>query len=427
MALSRKQVHAVGASTGRVNLWDGAVRSGKTFSSILRFLAAVAQASTYGELVIVGKNKDSIYRNFFAPIENLPELAFISAQVRYRQGAATARILGRRVNVIGANDSKAESRIRGMTVVVAYVDEVTVIPEEFFKQMLARMSAPGAQLFGTTNPDAPMHWLKKNYLDRLDDLPDWRYFQFQLDDNPTLSEEYKTSLKREYTGLWYDRFILGKWVAAEGAIFKHLDPDVGGRHVIRWEDCPPLARVFGVGIDYGTTNPTSAIMLALTAEPSPRLVLLDEWKSEPSESHTLTDAEQSKRIRAFLAAPHHQRHGRVDVPYVVVDPAAASLKLQLVQDKVRGITDADNSVQHGIQLVATLLETNQLLITDRCTGWIEEAPGYVWDPKETEKGHDAPVKADDHSLDAARYIITTTEPLWRPYLQLLDEEGQNAA
>src|SRR5699024_1742638 len=99
---------------------------------------------------------------------------------------------------------------------------------------------------------------------------------------------------------------------------------------------------------------------------------------------------------------------------------------QLAQDKVRGIADADNSVQRGIQLVATLLETNQLLITDRCKGWIEEAPGYVWDPMETEKGRDAPVKADDHSLDAARYIITTTAPLWRPYLQLI-EEGQNAA
>ena len=110
MALSRKQVHAVGASVGRVNLWDGAVRSGKTFSSILRFLAAVAQASTYGELVIVGKNKDSIYRNFFAPIEQLPDLAFIAAQVKYRQGSPTARILGRRVNVIGANDSKEIGR-----------------------------------------------------------------------------------------------------------------------------------------------------------------------------------------------------------------------------------------------------------------------------------------------------------------------------
>ena len=108
MALSSKQVHAVGASTGRVNLWDGAVRSGKTFSSILRFLAAVAQASTYGELVIIGKNKDSIYRNFFAPIEQLPDLAFISAQVKYRQGSPTARILGRRVNVIGANDNRLE-------------------------------------------------------------------------------------------------------------------------------------------------------------------------------------------------------------------------------------------------------------------------------------------------------------------------------
>lgn len=427
MALSRKQVHAVGASAGRVNLWDGAVRSGKTFSSILRFLAEIAQASTYGELVIVGKNKDSIYRNFFAPIEQLPELEFISRQVRYRQGAATARVLGRRVNVIGANDSKAESRIRGMTIVAVYVDEVTVIPEDFFKQLLARMSAPGAKMFGTTNPDAPMHWLKRNYLDRLSELPDWRYFQFQLDDNPSLSDEYKESLKREYTGLWYDRFILGKWVAAEGAIYKHLDVEPGGRHVVKWADTPPLSRVFGVGIDYGTTNPTSAIMLGLTAEAAPRLVLLDEWKSEPSEASTLTDAEQSRRIRGFLQAPHHPRHGTVDVPYVVIDPAAASLKLQLVQDRVRGVTDAMNQVQHGIQLVATLLETNQLIITDRCKGFLEEAPGYVWDPDETEKGRDAPVKRDDHSLDAARYIIATTEPFWRPYLTLLDKEATNAA
>src|SRR5699024_12407433 len=94
------------------------------------------------------------------------------------------------------------SRIRGMTVVAAYIDEVTVIPEEFFKQMLARMSAPGAQLFGTTNPDAPMHWLKQNYLDRLDELPDWRYFQFQLDDNPALRSEERR-VGKECRSLWW--------------------------------------------------------------------------------------------------------------------------------------------------------------------------------------------------------------------------------
>jgi hypothetical protein len=63
------------------------------------------------------------------------------------------------------------------------------------------MSVPGAQLFGTTNPDNPAHWVKRRYRDRLDQLPDWRSFTFTLDDNPALEQSYKDSVRRDYTGL----------------------------------------------------------------------------------------------------------------------------------------------------------------------------------------------------------------------------------
>src|SRR5699024_11032627 len=123
-----------------------------------------------------------------------------------------------------ASDSKAEKVLRGLTCAGAYVDEVTVVDEQFFVQLLGRMSVPDAQLFGTTNPDNPAHWLKRRYLDRIDRLPDWCSFEFTLDDNPALEQSYKASIRREYTGLWHRRYILGEWVAAEGAVFDMWEP-----------------------------------------------------------------------------------------------------------------------------------------------------------------------------------------------------------
>lgn len=426
MALSPKQLQAVGLSVGtRVNIWDGSVRSGKTFSSILRLLAAVSAAGRHGEIVIVGKNRDSVYRNVFAPVETLPEFEWVASQVKYRQGSSTGRVLGRRVNVIGANDAKAESRIRGMTVQVAYVDEITVIPEEFFKQLLARMSAPGAQLFGTTNPDSPRHWLKKRYLDRLAELPDWRHFKFNLDDNPVLTEAYKDSLKREYTGLWYKRFIEGKWVAAEGAIYDAFDESV---HVVPWEGLPQMQRLLGVGIDYGTTNPTSAVLLGLAEDG--RLYLVDEFRHDPSKSNRrLTDAQLSGLLREWLQQSHLPYPSDLEPEWVFIDPSAASFKVQLANDGIGNSTEADNQVVYGIRTFASLLAAQALLVSDRCTGVIDEAPGYAWDTKYTEKGEDRPVKVDDHSLDAARYAVTTTETVWRPWVDayLNREEAADAA
>ena len=427
---SAKQMWSIGASTGRVNLWEGSIRSGKTFASIVRWLAFVATAPQQGELVMVGKSRDSLYRNVISPIQSSPEYAFLKPFVKYRAGAPIGWIFGRQVHVLGANDAKAEGKIRGMTVVGAYVDELTMIPVEFFKQMLGRMSVVGAAMFATTNPDSPAHWLKTEYLDKLGQFPDWRRFHFTLDDNPALSPEYVASIKREYTGLWYKRFILGMWVAAEGAIYNMWDPD---RHVRPWAEMPDMRAIIGVGIDYGTTNATAALMLGVSRELvgnhyQSRLWLLDEWRydSRAADGVTKPDVELSAMFRTWLAEPHvpDGNLGAAHKPkFIILDPSAASFRAQLHKDGV-ATANGDNQVGKGIALMASLLAEDKLVVTDRCQGFIAEAPGYAWDPKKSEAGMDVPVKVADHSLDAGRYAVATTEQFWR---KQVDWQHQPAA
>lgn len=405
--LGAKQKCSLVDSRKRVNLWEGSVRSGKTFISFLRFCTAIAAWNGPGSFVVVGKSRDTVYRNLFEPIERDPSMEFLRPYVHYTRGATSARIMGLTVNVVGANDVKAEGKIRGMTIAIAYGDEVTIWPETFFTQLLARMSPPGAQAFLTTNPDSPAHWLKTGYLDRLEELPSWYVVHFTMDDNPGLTPEYIADLKAEYQGLWYLRFIEGLWVAAEGAIYPMWKPE---QHVIPHSQLPAMWRVYSFGIDYGTTNATAGILLGLGIDR--RLYAFDEWRHDSKLAQlVLTDAEISASMKRWLA--ERRVEGPPAPEYVPVDPAAASLKLQLRKDGVQGVVNANNDVAYGIRLVANLLGADLLRVSDRCKGLIKEIPGYAWDAKATEKGEDKPIKANDHSCDALRYAVSSTEKLWR--------------
>ncbi|MCI2959538.1 PBSX family phage terminase large subunit [Agromyces atrinae] len=424
--ISPKQELSIRESTAQVCVWEGAVRSSKTIAQILRFLLAVPGARQ-GRIVILGRTRESIYRNIFEPMMD-PELyGDIAPHVKYTLGAPTAKILGRVVHVIGANDKQAEDKIRGMTVALVLVDEITVIPEGAFKMMLSRLTAPNAQLFGSTNPDSPGHWLKRDYLDRLDVLPNWRSWHFTLDDNIALSDEIKANLRANYTGLWYRRFILGEWVAAEGAIFDMFDPQLGNGNVIRWEDLPEMRELIAVGLDYGTTNPTAAMLLGVSAEhdslgrPTPRLYFIDEYRHDGKHAEQkLTDAELGREFMRWLNENHlpASTSTRLIPRYTILDPSAASFGVELRKTHGVSTTPADNDVLYGIRTLASLLAEKMLLVTDRCKGFIQEAPGYSWDPKATLLGEDKPIKVADHSLDAGRYAITTTENIWRQYIRL---------
>ena len=401
-----KQRESLDRSDGLVNLWTGAVASGKTVASAVRFLQFVHRTRDLpGQLVIVGRTRDSAWRNVLLPLQDdFPDL------VQGNLGAPKVTLHGRVCHVLGANSKDSEMALRGITALAIYVDEVTTIPEGFFKMALTRLRVPGrkgglaSRLFGSTNPDNPMHWLRKDYLKRIPDEPelarDWRVFPFQLRDNTFLPESFVQSMETQFTGLFYRRFVLGEWVQGEGTIYDSFDPDV---HVWAHADLPPMQRVLSVGVDYGNTHKSVAIRLGVA---DGRLYALDEWTNEQGGQGSTAPAVQSASFRAWLSdGPHPE--------FVFVDGAAASFREQLHADG-QITMPAWKSVQSGLGLLHSLFTQNRLIISDRCTQLIQELPGYVWDPKHP----DMPVKENDDACDALRYAVVSSRPQWQSHIPL---------
>lgn len=405
LSIRNRQARAVAWSTARLNIWDGSVRSGKTVSSEVAWLKYAATAPP-GDLLMIGKTERTLKRNIIMPL-----LDMAGHVMQYKQGEGELYILGRRCYLVGANDERSENKIRGMTCAGAYGDEISLWPESFFQMLLSRMSVEGARFFGTTNPDSPAHWLKVNYLDRRDEL-DMRVFKFRLDDNDHLPRAYVDSLKKEYTGLWYRRYILGEWVAAEGAIFDMLDPD---RHFV--DDLPALSRHF-MAVDYGTTNPTVWAYLSQGVDGVWYIHHGYRWDSL-IEMRQKTDAEYSRDLM------EHLRETRILPSTIWIDPSAASFTLQLWRD-LRASTEfagvsiapAENEVLDGIRDVSSLLSAGLLKIHRPSVSpkmW-DELVGYAWDPKAQQQGQDKPLKRADHDPDMIRYVVRGAKRYWRTAL-----------
>ncbi|MEU6057992.1 PBSX family phage terminase large subunit [Streptomyces sp. NPDC047097] len=408
LGLSRKQLDFVANSTARINIASGSIRAGKTISTLLRWLIYVASAPLGGELAVIAKTTNTAASNVFIPLQDPNLFGPLAQHVHYTRGAPTATILGRPVRVIGANDARAEERLRGMTCAGALVDEATLVPQEFWTQLLGRLSVPGAKLFASTNPGSPAHWLKRDFIDRRDELG-IRYWHYVLDDNPSLDPDYVASIRAEFVGLWYRRFVLGEWVAAEGSIFDMWDDQ---RHIVT--QLPEIARWLSVGVDYGQTNPFHATLLGLGRDR--RLYVGSEWRYDGRhQRRQLTDIEYSERMRAWLGDVPGV--GPVRPQFVTVDPSAASFSAQLRRDRLTP-TPANNAVLDGIRTMSSLLSAGKLLVHESCKSLIAEMPGYAWDDKAAQKGEDKPIKVADHGIDSIRYALYTTRALWQRQLAL---------
>lgn len=429
--LSPKQRAAVRAATRRINVWEGSVRSGKTFSSLMPWLRHVIDGPE-GQLALIGKTERTARRNIINPLTEM----LGARRCKYVQGRGELELCGRIIYVVGANDERAEEKIRGMTLAGAYVDEASILPESFWKMLLSRLSVEGARLFATTNPDSPLHWLKVNYLDRPavwirpdgemilggEAALDLARFSFRLEDNTTLGREFIAALLRENVGLWLRRFVLGEWVAAEGAIYDMLDITPGGRHVVR--DLPELQHL-RLAIDVGTSNPFVALLMGVSAEP--RLYVAREWRWDAkAKRRQLTDAEYVERLRDWIAGgcdgfkvdPQTGKGLPVGLEDVICDPSALSFRVAWQSRMGRWPKLADNAVIDGIRDEASLLGMGRLAFHDSCTGAIAEHSGYVWDPKAQERGEDEPLKKDDHAPDACRYGVRSYRTIWRRWSAL---------
>lgn len=236
----------------RLNILHGSIRSGKTWISLVLWAFWVSISPIDKSYLMTAKTLTSLKRNCLDLLESLVGRRNFSYSLSQKQGD----LFGRKIYLEGVNDTRAESKIRGMTLQGAYCDELTLFTEDFFNMLLSRLSEKGAKLFATTNPDNPNHWLKVNYIDRRDKL-DLFVMRFLIDDNTTLDPEYVKQIKAENTGVFYDRFILGKWVNAQGLIYPLL-ADAPEKFMIDKKDLPPLHSV-AAGEDFGGNKSGHAI------------------------------------------------------------------------------------------------------------------------------------------------------------------------
>jgi PBSX family phage terminase large subunit len=343
-----------------------------------------------GDVLIVGVTRDSIQRNI------LNDLFRLLGTAPPPSKNSEAKVLGRQLYFIGASDESAVRRIQGATSSLAYVDEATCIPPTFWRMLLSRLSVQNAQLLATCNPEGPLHWLKKDFLDHQDtlNLKTWR---FVLDDNPALGEDYKRDLKNEYTGVWYSRFIDGNWCVAQGVVFDGFDPLENVFH----DDYPP-PDYYVAGVDYGTTNPTSCHIAAISPTRYPQIRIEDEYYFDSSKAmRGKTDAELVDDLKRFI--------GWRSIRAIYVDPAAASLKLEMRAQDLP-VLDANNDVLFGIKQMNKYLAGRNLVVRSSCKHLIEQLQSYSWDEKAAQRGEDKPIKIADHATDSCRYLCASAFP-----------------
>ena len=307
--LSPKQEAFLRSPLRRINLLYGSVRSGKTWISLLSWALWVGRQPIHQQFLMVGKTITTLKRNCLGLLETL-----IGDNITYSTSQKRASIFGRTVWLEGANDERSESKIRGMTLRGAYIDELTQIPKDFYMMTLSRLSEAGAALIATTNPDNPNHYVKTEIIDNPN--LDKQVLKFLLDDNTDLDETYKENLKREYTGVYYSRFILGDFVRAKGIIFPTFADDPSPWIVTR-DKLPQRFRWCEGGFDIGGNG--SAYALTASALGSDGIYYVLKSRKVQAADQDMADLE--RLVQTFFddaEKKYHQRVGIINCDHVAV-------------------------------------------------------------------------------------------------------------
>lgn len=386
--LSQKQEQSYLQATAPFNIWVGAISSGKTHISIKKLIERLRNGPQ-GDVLITGVSRTTIQHNVLSLL--YPALGFPLPSPKSMQ----ARLYGKDVYFKGVHDSGAVKDIQGCTLATAYCDEVVNMPQNVWNMLIGRLRVPGAQLFATCNPEGPAHWFKKEIIDQAA-VKDVKYWTFLMEDNPSLTEEYKDRMKRMYTGMWYKRYILGEWAVAHGLIYDAFD------HENLYEHPPENANYYVVGIDYGTSNATAAVLCGVRPNRWPQITIEEEYYYDSvKQGRQKTDDELARDIKNFV--------NYKNVSAIYVDPSAASLKLEL-QRRDLPVIDAKNDVIPGIKVVSKFIAGKNIVIHKSCKTLIEVMQSYSWDPAAADRGEDKPLKKFEHIADALRYSVYSAFP-----------------
>ena len=393
--MSQKQCDAIKWLAGmqRMLFLCGAVRSGKSFCMHLGWLLWThGYFKTPQQFIMAGHSIGSIKRNVFPDMQGLADLLGISWQ--FVHGGSYVITGQHEYHLFGSSDKDSVDKVRGMTAAGLYADEIVLMNEEFLGMAISRLSVPGAKVIASCNPSSPGHFIKTDYIDRADEI-NATHMSFGLDDNPSLSDDYKDMLKRTLTGADYERLVEGAWVSRSGLCFPTytLGTKNSGR-VRRWT----------VAIDYSISG---TIAMLLIAHSGGKSLVVDEYFHTASgarsenvlSSAQKTDEEIIHDISRLLTKNNLSKH---DVR-ILPDPSAASFK-RLLNLKGWNVRKANNDVLDGIRVTNVALSKGYIKVHKRCKNLIKELDTYMWDEDASEKGEDKPLKTDKHhGVDALRY------------------------
>ena len=376
---------------------DGSVRSGKTMAMSIGFLIWSMRNFDRESFAFCGKTIDSLKRNVIQPLQKWME-GIVQPKINLSKNYMDVQWLGHenRYYFFGGKDESSYTLIQGITLAGVLLDETALMPQSFVDQAVARCSVTDSRLWFNCNPDgSEEHWFFQNWVggeaasgkNRL-------HLHFTMEDNYALSDAVRQRYERMYTGVFYERYILGLWRMAEGLVYPMFDRS---RHVV--PDCMPPAGTgtFWVSCDYGTRNPTSIGLWHLTSNGN--ATRLREYYYDGRKQNPRTDEEHYTALEQLVGTLYPF------VRAVIIDPSAASFMECVRRHGKFRVYKANNSVLDGIRDVGTLLALDRLHICAGCKDIIREFGQYRWDGKS--KGQDQVIKEYDHAMDDMRYFVRT--------------------
>lgn len=412
MLLSQKQREFVLKANHRWNFKGGATRSGKTYLDF-RWIIPIRIRERIGKdglTVILGVTKSTIERNVLEPMRNL----YGDALVGTISSDNTVWLFGEKCYCLGAEKVSQVSKIRGASIKYCYGDEVADWSEEVFELLKSRLDKEYSCFDGTFNPQYPGHWLKE-FLDSDADIFNQTY---TIDDNPFLPEAFKENLKKEYAGtVFYDRYILGLWVRANGLVYrdfannteKYLISDA-----INWINTNKKSLLsVTIGVDFGGTG--SATKFQATGITSDYVVVALEEEYIKRE----IDPDQLNQEFSKFAAKIRDIYGggqtRADsAEQILIRGLFHTAQKDRLQTQVKNAIKME--INDRIRLTVLLMAQGRLFVSKKCPHLIDAFQNAVYDPDKDEDVRLDDGTTDIDSLDAFEYSI-------EPHFKQLEAAG----
>lgn len=385
----------------RITILGGSVRSGKTHVSLWAAPIVIGTQPIDYKYLMFGKTINTLKNNCLTALDDITFGSF-----EYNLTTKSSYFDGHIGRLEGAADARSEGKLRGDTLGFSLGDEVTLCEEEFFAMLLSRLSRRNAKLIVTTNPDNPTHWLKKNYIDRAGEI-DLEYRHFSIEDNIFLPEDYVDNIKKEYTGVFYDRFIRGLWVAAEGAIYR-IFSDNRERY---FTDKPEFGFI-NVGVDFGGNNSDHAFCATGIAHDYSKIVVL---RTEKHKATNTSPAELYKMFGKFAEAVT-QRYGAINRVYCDSAEQVLINGLRAAYPQYSFANSIKNDVVDRVRCATGLMSSGRFSLTPDCETLDRALCDALWDSK----------KLDDTRLDDGTTDIDTLDAFEYSFEQYLRQLARHS-